>query len=115
LASFHIDNSGIPGNFTPQATPLENIDPTNQFSVRSSFDLPNDIDIDVGGRYVEKVAGANGYFVADVRVGWRPTPNWEVSVVGQNLLSANHVENSNVFSNRAYVGPEVYGKVVFKF
>jgi len=115
LASFHTDNSGIPGNFTFEGTPLENVDPTNQFSIRSSFDLPNNIDIDLGGRYVEKIAGANGYFVADVRVGWKPTPNWEISVVGQNLLSAQHVENPNVFGNSTYVGPEVYGKVSFKF
>jgi iron complex outermembrane receptor protein len=115
LASFHTDNSGIPGNFTPQGSSLDDIDPTNQFSLRSSFNLPNNIDIDVGGRYVDKIAGANGYFAADVRVAWRPTPNWEVSVVGQNLFDADHVENPNVFGNAAYVGPEVYGKVVFKF
>jgi iron complex outermembrane receptor protein len=115
LASFHTDNSGIPGNFTPQGSSLDDIDPTNQFSLHSSFDLPNNIDIDVGGRYVDKIAGANGYFAADVRVAWRPTPNWEISVVGQNLLDANHVENPNAFGNAAYVGPEVYGKVVFKF
>jgi len=115
LLKFDTDNSGIPGNFTFQGAALNTLDPTNQFSLRSSFNLPNNIDIDLGGRYVEKIAGANGYYVADARIAWRPTPNWEVSVVGQNLLSANHVENSDVFGNSAYVGPQVYGKVVFKF
>ena len=93
----------------------DTLDPTNQFSLRSSFDLPNHVSIDVGGRFVDKIAGANGYFVADARVAWKPTPNWEVSAVGQNLLDSNHVENPNVFNNAAYVGPEVYGKVTFKF
>lgn len=115
LVSFHTDNSEIPGNFTFQGTPLENVDPTNQFSVRSSFDLPNNIDVDLGERYVEKIAGANGYFVTDMRVAWRPSSNWEISVVGQNLLSAKHIENPNVFGNAAYTGPEVYGKISFKF
>jgi iron complex outermembrane receptor protein len=115
LLKFHTDNSDVPASYIPDGFPLDVTDPTNEFSLRSSFDLPNNIDIDVGGRYVDKIAEANGYFVADVRVGWKPTPNWELSVVGQNLLSANHVENPNEFGNAAYVGPEVYGKVAFKF
>jgi len=115
LLDFHVDNSGIPGNYALLGTPLDNVDPTNQFSLRTSFNLPNNIDIDLGGRYVDRIAGANSYFAADVRVGWRPTPNWEISVVGQNLLSGNHLENPNEFGNATYVSPEVYGKVVFKF
>ena len=115
LLKFHTDNSDVPASYIPDGFPLDVTDPTNEFSLRSSFELPNNIDIDVGGRYVDKIAEANGYFVADVRVGWKPTPNWELSVVGQNLLSANHVENPNEFGNAAYVGPEVYGKVAFKF
>jgi len=50
-----------------------------------------------------------------VRVAWKPTKNWEISVVGQNLLDSNHVENPSEFGNTSYVGPEVYGKVAFKF
>jgi iron complex outermembrane receptor protein len=115
LLNFHTDNSEVPANFTPGFTPLENVDPTNLFSLRTSFDLPNNVDIDLGGRYVDKIAGANGYFAADIRVAWRPTPNWEISIVGQNLLTAAHVENPSEFGNTAYVSPQVYGKIVFKF
>jgi iron complex outermembrane receptor protein len=115
LLCFHTDNSGIPASDTLVGPILQNIDPKNEFSLRSSFDLPNNVDIDLGGRYVDKIMGANGYYAVDVRVAWRPTSNWELSVVGQNLLSANHVENPNSFGNATYVGPEVYGKVVFKF
>lgn len=111
----HADNSGVPVGFTTLVPPAEANGPTDQFSLRNSFDLPNHISIDVGGRFVDKIAGANGYFVADVRVGWKPTPNWEFSVVGQNLLDANHVEAPGQFGDQAYVGPEVYGKIVFKF
>jgi len=115
LLNFHTDNSDIPENFAPEGSALDTDAPTSQCSLHSSFDLPNNIDIDLGGRYVDKIAGANGYFAADARVAWRPTKNWELSVVGQNLLGSNHVENPNQFSNAAYVGPEVYGKVVLKF
>jgi iron complex outermembrane receptor protein len=113
--NFHADSSGVPFGFTYLTPPEEAPGPTGQSSLRSSFDLPNHVSIDVGGRFVDKVAGANGYFAADVRVAWKPTPNWEISVVGQNLLDANHVESPGNFGNAAYVGPEVYGKVAFKF
>ena len=115
LLETHTDNAGVSVGFTALIPPQEAPGPTNQFSLRNSFDLPNHISIDVGGRFVDQIAEANGYFVADVRVGWKPTDNWEVSVVGQNLLDANHVESPGNFGNSAYVGPEVYGKVVFKF
>jgi len=116
LLKFHVDNSAVPvGDTFAGAGALDTLDPTNEFSLRSSFDLPNNVDIDLGGRYVDKVAAANGYFAADVRVTWRPTKNWEVSVVGQNLLSAGHLENPGQFVNTTYVGPEVYAKIVFNF
>jgi iron complex outermembrane receptor protein len=115
LLAFHTNNSAVPGDVTVISTPLESADPTNEFSLRSSFDLPHNIDIDLGGRYVDKLLGGNAYFAADVRVAWRPTPNWEVSVVGQNLLSGPHIESPNQFGNATYVSPEVYGKVEFKF
>jgi len=115
LLNFHVDDSEVPSGETILAIPLNKIDPTNEFSLRSSFDLPNNVDVDLGGRYVDKIEGANGYFAVDIRVGWRPTPNWEVSLVGQNLLSGNHIENPNEFGDATYVSPEVYGKIVFKF
>ena len=115
LLEFHTDNSGVPPGDVYSGLPLQNVDPSNQFSLRNSFDLPNHISIDVGGRFVDKIAGANGYFAVDTRVAWKPTENWEVSVVGQNLLTANHVENPGQFGDATYVGPEVYGKVIFKF
>ena len=113
--SFHTDDSGVPVGYTALIPPQEAPGPTHQFSLRNSFDLPNHVSIDVGGRFVDKVAAANGYFAADVRVAWKPTDNWEVSLVGQNLLSANHVEAPGQFADEVYIGPEVYGKVVFKF
>jgi iron complex outermembrane receptor protein len=112
---FHTDNSGIPADHAYLGTPLETVDPTHQFSVRSSFDLPHQINIDLGGRYVDNISGANSYFAADARVGWKPTKNWEVSIVGQNLFAGRHLENPNQFGNTTYVSPEVYGKIIFKF
>jgi iron complex outermembrane receptor protein len=115
LLHLHTDNSGIPGNLLNLGVPLERGDPQHQFSVRTSFDLPHNIDIDLGGRYVDNIRGANSYFAVDVRVGWQPTKNWEISVVAQNLLAGRHLENPSQFGNTTYVSPEIFGKVMFKF
>jgi iron complex outermembrane receptor protein len=115
LLKFHEDDSAVPAGDTYLGPALDTQDPQNEFSLRSSFDLPNNIDIDIGGRYVDKIAAANGYFAIDARVAWRPTKNWEVSVVGENLLAGQHIENPNFLGNTTYVSPEVYGKVAFKF
>jgi iron complex outermembrane receptor protein len=115
LLNFHADNGGIPAGYGDLDPSLDSVDPTNEFSLRSSFDLPNNIDLDIGGRYVDKTVGADAYFAADVRLAWRPTPAWEVSIVGQNLLAGNHLESPNQFGNTTYVSPEVYGKIAFKF
>lgn len=115
LSKMNIDNSGIPSGTLSTGASLDSVDPKNEFSLRSSFDLPNNIDFDLGGRFVDKVSGANGYFVMDTRLGWRPTSQWELSIVGQNLFMANHIEFPGQFGNTTYVTPEVYGKVVFKF
>jgi outer membrane receptor for monomeric catechols len=115
LLSFHTDNSGVPAGSTSVTLPLDATDPTSESSLRCSFDLPCDVSIDAGGRFVDKIAGADGYFVADFRVAWQPTKNWGVSVVGQNLFDGDHVENPGEANNAAYIGPQVYGRLNFKF
>jgi iron complex outermembrane receptor protein len=115
LLKFDVDDSAVPVGDTYLGPALNTLDPQSEFSLRSSFDLPNNIDIDLGGRFVEKTAAVNGYFAVDSRIAWRPAKNWEVSLVGQNLLAGQRLENSNFYGNTTYVGPEVYGKVAFKF
>ena len=115
MLKFYVNNSAVPPGFTPLGPGLNTQDPSNEFSLRSSFDLPNNIDIDIGGRFVEKAAAVNGYFASDVRIGWKPTKNWEISVVGQNLFAGKHLENPDFFGDTTYIAPEVYGKVAFNF
>jgi iron complex outermembrane receptor protein len=54
----------------------------------------------------------------DLRVGWRPAKNIEVSVVGQNLLDNQHQEwgNDRIQTNdRNLIERSVFGKVVLRF
>ncbi len=104
---------------------LENNSPSHQFLLRSSMDLPHDVEWDVNLRYVSAL-GANpgspvprvdGYVTMDVRLAWRPTRALELSLASQNLLQERHAEfyGSQLESPVAAVERTVYGKVTWRF
>lgn len=79
-------------------------DPKHQASLRSSLDLPADLELDLWGRYVHDLKRLGfgpdfqtfpAYFDLDVRLGWKPRKNLEFSVVGQNLISPRRYEFSH--------------------
>ncbi|HEX3799949.1 MAG TPA: TonB-dependent receptor [Verrucomicrobiae bacterium] len=78
----------------------ETADPANQFSIRSSFDLPQNIELDNELRWVDSLRVNNNgspatvpsYFEMDARIGWKPKPWLELALVGQNLLHDSHYE-----------------------
>ncbi len=82
--------------------------PQHQAFLRSSFDVTNNLDLDVTTRYVDFVPALltpggtipiPSYFAMDIRLAWRPNDQVELSVVGQNLLDSRHLEyGGNVFS-----------------
>ena len=71
-------------------------DPKHQVSLWSQFNLPHDVEFDVVGRWVSGIRGRfqeiNGYFGLNLRLGWKPSNNWEIALVGQNLISPQHLE-----------------------
>lgn len=102
----------------------ETADPENQFSIRSSMDLPQAIELDAGLRWVGSFrfnasgapATVAAYAELDVRLGWHPSRNLEFSIVGQNLLHDRHLEY--VISNpnpRQEIVRSAYGKVTWRF
>lgn len=72
--------------------------PQQQASLRSSMSLPHRQQFDVWLRYVGKLGDRNSAFAVpayttlDLRYAWRPTRDFELSVVGQNLLDNSHPE-----------------------
>ena len=68
--------------------------PATQFSLRSQWNVTDDVDFDVWIRRVGQLdAGAvKAYTDLDLRLAWRPTAHIEVSVSGFNLLSRERVE-----------------------
>jgi iron complex outermembrane recepter protein len=105
----------------------EGASPENQFMIRSSMDLPHDITFDTGLRYVDKlefpqVSGAPtitvpDYFEVDARLAWRINKNWEVAVIGQNLLHDRHTEflPTYVHTQPTEIPRSIFAQVTFVF
>jgi iron complex outermembrane recepter protein len=102
----------------------ETADPQQQFSLRSSMDLPRNIELDAALRWVDSLTINNGstlgtvpsYFELDARLGWHITRNLEVSIVGQNLLHAYHAEYGFPGSpNTEEIARSVYAKVSYNW
>ncbi|MBI5937133.1 MAG: TonB-dependent receptor [Betaproteobacteria bacterium] len=68
--------------------------PENQFSLRSQFDLSPKHQFDLWLRHVSRVSYGDipAYTTLDARYGWRPSKNFDLSLVGQNLLDERHPE-----------------------
>lgn len=73
---------------------IEGTSPQNQFSLRSSMDLPHGVTFDTALRYVDNLPyfHIDSYFELDARLAWKINKNLEVSLVGQNLLHDRHAE-----------------------
>jgi iron complex outermembrane receptor protein len=101
----------------------ETADPENQFSLRSSLDLPHNTQFDTGLRWVDTLHNNDGptpgtvpsYFELDVRIAWHPTRQIELSLVGQNLLHDHHPEYGFPSATREEVGRNIYAKVAWRY
>jgi iron complex outermembrane receptor protein len=80
--------------------------PRHQLSLRSSFDLFKGTELDLWLRYVdaisdlvvatpEGIGSVDDYFTLDVRLGWRFSENFEIFLVGRNLVDPTRVEYLN--------------------
>lgn len=106
--------------------------PRSQIYIRSSWNLREDVDFDIIGRYVDSLnylyypnpSPAPGsilcgnYIEMDMRLAWRARKNLELAVVGQNLLNSVHYEyvpTGFVFSQLNQVPRSVYGSLTWRY
>jgi len=99
---------------------LEGLSPHHQLSLRSSMDLPKELELDMWVRYVDNLPYQNvgSYFNLDLRLGWKPHKNLELSIVGQNLLDNHHPEllkSEGEMSLSSEVERSVYVKITCWF
>jgi iron complex outermembrane receptor protein len=101
----------------------ETADPRQQLSLRSSIDLPHRVEFDAMFRWVDSLAINNGgaaatvpaYGELDLRLGWHPSEALELSLVGQNLLHAQHPDYGLAGPAREEIKRNVYAKVTWRF
>lgn len=69
----------------------------NTMSLRARIDLPRSTELDLGWRYVDSLPyfGIPSYQAVDLRVGWRPQRQLELSLAVDNLFDEAHVEYYN--------------------
>lgn len=112
-----------PGEVDLEGALAQTQDPQPQFSIRSFTDLGRQVELGVIYRWVDTLHTGNfgtpgtvpAYSELDVRLGWHATNSLELSIVGQNLLHAQHPEYGFPSSGREELQRKVYGKAVWRF
>lgn len=92
-----------PGSKDLFAESAEGQSPQHQLFVRSSWDLPRKTELDLSLRFVDSLPAqnVNSYITSDVRIGWHFNRNFELELVGQNLLQQEHWESSQLITTQA--------------
>jgi iron complex outermembrane receptor protein len=103
--------------FNNPAQDYEDQDPKNQMYLRSSWDIGENIEFDMIGRYVDSIVpdGVPNYITMDLRLAYRPRKNLELAVIGQNLLQESHQEYSGgmtTYTSNVPMG--MYGTVTWR-
>ncbi len=90
--------------------------PHHQFSLRSSMDLTKTVELDSWFRFVDNLPSFDiqSYFSFDVRLGWHPKDNLELSIGAQHLFQNRHPE-FRIRSGITEIERNVYAKITWKF
>lgn len=110
---FHLDQEG-------GAESIEDDSPRHQFSLRSHLDVTNDLELNGAIYYYDKLAsqGVPAFTRLDVGLTWRPEPNVEISLWGQNLLDPEHEEfgpDGFLSNGSALIERGLYAQVTIRF
>ncbi|MCP4582231.1 MAG: TonB-dependent receptor [candidate division Zixibacteria bacterium] len=96
----------------------EDTDPEHQFGLRAAIDPLNDVNLDIGVRYVNEltVFDIDAYLTTDIRVMYRPVGYLELELGGHNLTSPSHTEfQSELNSARAVIKRTIYSSIIWRF
>jgi iron complex outermembrane recepter protein len=105
----------------------ETADPEQQVALRSSMDLPHDLQFDTALRWVDELHINNGptggsvvgivpsYTEVDAHLAWHATKRLEFSIVGQNLLHPYHLEYGFPSPSREQIARSVFGRVTWGY
>ena len=89
--------------------------PENQSAVHSFVNLPNNLSLYGGLRYVGRLPNqqVSGYTAFDMTLQWQARENISVSLTGKNLTDSGHLEFGSADMNE--IERSLYGRVKWKF
>ncbi len=105
-----------PGSTDTTRGATESHTPDRQFFIHSSADLPGNLRLDAGFRYVADIVNQQvpAYVELNTKLTWQPATTVGLSVVGQNLLHRRHAEFGAPAARRE-IDRGVYGLVEWRF
>ncbi len=84
------DDPVVEGSLTPggESSAEETNYPEHQAGLNSKMNLPHDVQFDAYAYYMDEIPNqaTDSRVRLDLRLGWTPSENFDVSLVGQNLL-----------------------------
>jgi iron complex outermembrane receptor protein len=104
-----------PGSNDVNAVGSSGQDPAYSWLLRSSLDLNAKSNLDVIMRHVAALSNPTvpAYTTLDIHYGWRPRPNLEFTITGQNLIGG-HAEFGSA-ATRTEIGRSVFINVITHF
>jgi iron complex outermembrane receptor protein len=102
-----------PGSLDPGHQVVEGSSPRNQVAIRSTMNLPHEVQFDGVLRYVDNLPAqrVGSYVTLDLRLAKQVTQSLELSVVGLNLAQDHHRE----FGGGTEVERSIYGQVRWRW
>lgn len=106
----------IPGHVDLGGLAALGDDPRDTAMLRSAWDLPHGIELDVAARHSASLPGGPtpAYTVYDGRIGWRLTPRADLALIVQNLFDKDYAE-WGAPANRARLRRDAFAKLTWKF
>jgi len=111
-----------PGQVDINDAQNETADPKHQYSLRSSLDLPRQIQFDAALRWVDSLPINNGatlgtvpsYLELNSRVAWQATRQLQLSINGENLLHSRHAEYGFPGPDQIEIQRSVYARLTWR-
>ncbi len=92
--NMHVSASEFAEEFDSLSGAADRSNPRHQFSIRSDYDFSEKLQLNLWLRYTSKIPyyGISDYVTMDAKLAFRPTKDFELFLVGQNLFAENHRE-----------------------
>ncbi len=103
-------------NDARSASELEGTNPALVWTLRSSLEVGPRGEFDLNLRHVSALPFYNvpRYTALDLRYGWHPRPDIDLSITGRNVLGDGHAEFDRA-ATRSHLKPAVLVKLEFRF